>query len=690
MDTKSRSIKPALAFLAFVLGISLLVFSAAAYFLLFVTYRDSHYAQYFADALQSDYQQTTFFRSAISSRLYSLLDYAAAPEDSAGSPVDAEDYNLLFWVKKDGQTLLSNTNDLTSTQAPDGYNFLLYFDGSKVTIHKDGQEIDVYGDGMFRNTEEDWFVPGYTTGNTPYDPAYADITVCMAAAQTPVQYNTSYGLYSLVQDMRTVRAILIWLLIVPPIAGVALIILSIFWHRHKVRADRAIAWFTGHIWLEIKVLLLIPLCFLGAYAIVISINLLIQGYLHNSPPSYLSVPAVIWWCYFYLNDLRYNFGQLRIHSFCAACVRLLRRQELRWPVQQRMDRRSVLQFLLCIPFFLFCAIWVPWLYDYHFYSGLGPLLLAVLCLAGVGLIAAQLWLMKRNRIVTADMDRLLAYIKAAGEGQPVDTLPLPEDSDLLDAAQSLAHMEDGLRTALAGQMKSERMKVELIANVSHDLKTPLTSIISYTELLQQEPGLPEHVNDYIRILSDKARRLQTMVQDVFEVSKAATGNLPTHCRPIDFAKLLRQTLADMNEAIEASSFLLRVTLPEEPVWIEADGDRLYRVFQNLIGNALKYSLEGSRIYLQLMVEDAQAQAILQNTSRDELPSGVDLTERFVRSDASRTDGGSGLGLSIARTFTEACGGRFQVQTQADLFTATVAFPLTSKRPEADDTPAELS
>ena len=134
-------------------------------------------------------------------------------------------------------------------------------------------------------------------------------------------------------------------------------------------------------------------------------------------------------------------------------------------------------------------------------------------------------------------------------------------------------------------MRSERMKVELITNVSHDLKTPLTSIISYTELLQQEEGLPDHVQDYIRVLSDKSKRLQVMVRDVFEVSKAATGNLSVDIKPIDFVKLLRQTLADMGEAIEESGLALRPRLPESPVWIAADGDRLYRVFQNLIGNA---------------------------------------------------------------------------------------------------------
>ena len=141
----------------------------------------------------------------------------------------------------------------------------------------------------------------------------------------------------------------------------------------------------------------------------------------------------------------------------------------------------------------------------------------------------------------------------------------------------------------------------------------------------------------------------------------------------------------MDEAIEASPLSFVTQLPEQ-AWICADGDRLYRVFQNLIGNALKYALDGSRIYLTLSVEGDRAAAVIQNTSREELPYGVDFTERFVRGDQSRTDGGSGLGLSIARTFTEACGGSFSIRTQADLFTASVTFPLTQTRPQPEVSP----
>ena len=177
----------------------------------------------------------------------------------------------------------------------------------------------------------------------------------------------------------------------------------------------------------------------------------------------------------------------------------------------------------------------------------------------------------------------------------------------------------------------------------------------------------------IRILEEKSERLKNMVQDVFSVSKAASGQLAVEMEEIDFGKLLRQTLADMDGEIQKSPYKFKIDIPKEAVMVYADGDRMYRVFQNLIGNALKYSLEGSRIYISLKTEKNAAVADIRNTSRSELKQDVDFTARFTRGDESRTDGGSGLGLSIAKSFTEACGGTFEVETMADLFTVKVSF-----------------
>ena len=217
------------------------------------------------------------------------------------------------------------------------------------------------------------------------------------------------------------------------------------------------------------------------------------------------------------------------------------------------------------------------------------------------------------------------------------------------------------------------MKVELVSNVSHDIKTPLTSIISYVDLMNQEPDLPEHVKDYVKILESKSQRLKSMVQDVFEISKAASRQLPVNIDTLDLGKLIRQTLADMSESIERSTLSIKTRIPEEPVLIKADGQRLYRVFQNLLQNALQYSMEHSRIFITLETDGTLAAVSVKNISRYELPERIDYTERFVRGDESRSDGGSGLGLSIAKSFVEACRGSFRIDINADLFMVTVEF-----------------
>ena len=682
MDTKSRSIKPALAFLIFFLGVNLLLLGLTA---LSTAVRSQSW-QELADAFRSDYQQTLRFRQTMEGWFQRICERTFTENDQLS------DRNLLYYIQWEGETPYTNCPELSSGDLPEGYNFLLSFDGISVSIQKDGAAADVYGDGTYRD-ERQWFLPGYQ--NYPIPQRWTGLTLHLAAAERPTPYMLdqsdpenpavsycSSGLYSITQSLERQRAVLLTFLVLPLSVGCVLFVWYLLWRRHKAAADRAIAKLTGCLWPELKLALLVPYCALAFVALYVTACLLLgrgiaQLYV------YLLVPTALWCGYLYFNDLRYNFGRMKAKSPLLALGRALHARELRYSVGRRICRRSAMQFLLCIPFFLFCALTALVLLGLWVNSLPSLLLILVLVGTGLALITLQLRLMAQNRRTVADMDLLLARIQSAGT--EVDA-PLPEDSDLRGAADSLDQMEQRLRAAVEEQVKSEKLKLELITNVSHDLKTPLTSMVSYLELLRQEEGLPAHVKDYLRVLDQKTKRLQTMVLDVFDVSKAATGNLKLNVKPIDFTKLLRQTLADLDEDIKASGLPLRAALPEHPVWILADGDRLYRVFQNLIDNALKYALPGSRGYLNLTAEGDRAAALIQNTSREELPAGVDFTQRFVRGDQSRTDGGSGLGLSIARTFTEACGGHFAIRTQADLFTAEVSFPVTDARPETEDLP----
>ena len=397
---------------------------------------------------------------------------------------------------------------------------------------------------------------------------------------------------------------------------------------------------------------------------------LLREYLGELADHSLNVLVVFWGLYLLIfNDCRYNKKPWKQGVFA-----MLYAGELKYPLQRRLRRQArglaLALFLLgtlavCMSLLVFLVLapplWVLLLAE-------APFVLAAVLAAGILVRQRKLWV---------DFGAVAGQLETVRAGEIESDLTLQKDSDLYQMADDLNHIRQGLHQAVEERTRSERMKVELVTNVSHDLKTPLTSIISYTELLAQEPLEPP-ASEYVSILGEKAQRLKAMVQDVFEVSKAASGQLPVKLERLDYARLLRQTLADMAQAIEKSGLTLRAAIPETEVPITADSDRLYRVFQNLIGNALKYSLPGSRVYLSLTVEDGTATATVRNTSAAELKPGADYTARFVRGDESRTDGGSGLGLSIADSFTKACGGALTVTTQADLFTAEVVFPLAEE------------
>lgn len=422
----------------------------------------------------------------------------------------------------------------------------------------------------------------------------------------------------------------------------------------------------GELWIEVKALI-----FWG-----LPVLLMFVGFLTGSFWSLFSqgtgLTLCFWLFYFGFLDRTYNKGRQR--SLLRPFRESLQTRDLELPLQKRLVRRQWLAFAPCLLLLAVLVWFFLLLWDAMYWDAV-VLLLLLLLVCAVLALGFSLEYLKRNRRMAEDIGLLTDRIAEVRAGELSDYLELPEDTDLREAAENLNEISQGMEKALEERTKSERMKVELVANVSHDLKTPLTSIVSYIDLLEQEKNLPEHVKDYIRILGEKSERLKNIVQDVFEVSKAASGQLPVHLEELDFGKLLRQTLADMNIQIEKSELTLRTTIPEEPVLIQADGQRLYQVFQNLIQNALQYSLKGSRVYLTLMTQDGKACASVKNISAAELDTNTDFTERFVRGDTSRSDGGNGLGLSIAKSFTEACGGELQVKAEADLFVASVIFPV---------------
>ena len=251
------------------------------------------------------------------------------------------------------------------------------------------------------------------------------------------------------------------------------------------------------------------------------------------------------------------------------------------------------------------------------------------------------------------------------------------DDNFSNLAENINNIGEGLDKAIYNQLKSERLKSELITNVSHDLKTPLTSIINYIELIKKEEDIkPEHIKDYVNVLDSKSKRLKVLIEDLFEASKASSGNLELNMEKIDITQLLRQAIGEMEEKLSKANLDLKLRVPEEKTYIMADGKKLYRVLENLLSNISKYSLNNTRVYIDIIEEDDKVKLTMKNISSYELNfDPEEIMERFKRADESRNTEGSGLGLAIARDLVNAQGGRFEIDIDGDLFKSVVEFNL---------------
>ncbi len=254
--------------------------------------------------------------------------------------------------------------------------------------------------------------------------------------------------------------------------------------------------------------------------------------------------------------------------------------------------------------------------------------------------------------------------------------------DLKGHADELNNLGHAISTAVDERMKSEHFKAELITNVSHDLKTPLTSIINYVDLLKKVDIDNPKAAEYIEVLDRKSQRLKKLTEDLVEASKASTGNLTVNWERLDWAQLTDQALAECGERLDAQNLTVVRSLPGEPMWVEADGRHLWRVLDNLLTNCAKYALPGTRVYVDLRRSGEWAVLSVKNISRDALDMPAErLMERFVRGDESRNQAGSGLGLSIAQSLTELQHGRFEISIDGDLFKAIVTLPVAGERAE---------
>ena len=299
------------------------------------------------------------------------------------------------------------------------------------------------------------------------------------------------------------------------------------------------------------------------------------------------------------------------------------------------------------------------------------LLLAVLCRFFAGL--HQLRLVSR-KMAQGDLSVRVPAKKLWG--------PLREQGE------DLNRISEGMSAAVDERLRSERFKTDLITNVSHDLKTPLTSIINYVDLLQKQPLEPQAA-EYAAVIARQGQRLKKLTEDLVEASKASSGSLPVNAEPTDLAELLTQAVGEYAPRLEKSNLEPVLQLPGEPVWSMLDGRLTWRVVDNLLSNACKYSQPGTRVYVEAEQREGRAWLRVKNISRQQLNIPADeLMERFVRGDSSRTTEGSGLGLNIARSLAELQNGEFGLVIDGDLFKAWASFPLSAP-PVREEPPADV-
>lgn len=266
--------------------------------------------------------------------------------------------------------------------------------------------------------------------------------------------------------------------------------------------------------------------------------------------------------------------------------------------------------------------------------------------------------------------------KALAEGDLEYVAPkmkrLYTEQEIID---NIDHLSDGLHKAIEKSLYDERMKTELITNVSHDIKTPLTSIINYVELIKREEVDNEKVQHYLEVLDKKSQRLKQLTEDLVEVSRISSGNIELERVPIDFGELLRQAMGEFEDKFTEHELKMVERIPEEAHMIFADGRRTFRIMDNLLQNIYKYAMPGTRVYIDLTCENERVRLEIKNISKAPLNIEVsELMERFVRGDQSRTTEGSGLGLSIARDLVRMQDGEFQIYLDGDLFKVVIEFP----------------
>lgn len=363
--------------------------------------------------------------------------------------------------------------------------------------------------------------------------------------------------------------------------------------------------------------------------------------------------------FFYLSLIRrMRAGTLWSNSILYMVLKVARGVYENW----KMTGKVALIYAVQAGIVLVFAAW-----GYYYSQPLFLVILAILMgIVGIFVLKEQL---QKQKVIEG-----IEQIKAGNLEYKIETKELTGENKIL--SEGINSLGDGLEKAVDQSMKNERMKADLITNVSHDIKTPLTSIINYANLLENENIEDEKIQSYIHILKEKSGRLKQLTEDLVEASKISSGNITLEMVKINLVELVCQTGGEFNERFEERELTVYTKLPKEAVVIMADGRRIWRVLENLYNNVAKYALAGTRVYVEVEKQEEIAVFSIKNISTKPLNiPAEELTERFIRGDVSRSTEGSGLGLSIAENLTTLMGGTFEIVLDGDMFKVLITFPL---------------
>jgi len=666
-----------LAWLCFFIGLNIifLIIAAPLVLLINTTFNDFQYIDDFADlALSNNLQDSTLFKTILAEYMDTLLELSKRPGSVSGvdsyrikglSQLEYEYTNIACFVQnKDGVVIYDTLPEEAYDYKYD--NLLILQDNDlKLYISKDddllskyraGEISKYYGTSVYYNLSN----LRRNVENFKNKYIYSEDIKVVLAFRSDIE-NFPNSVFNMLHQVRLWIRIGAISLIVLIVFALFLIIYSSVKREDKRRFLRRYADSVAKIWFEVKVLVIIFVSFFSAQ--------FLDGVIyHYWSHSYIELAivfviliALFWFFYLVIKDLQYNKSEFFKQNSIRTLARVFRRLAKRLPFERRMLVGFWVFAVAELVLISLCVLTFP--------AGLLTVLYVI-----IGVVLFLVATLIFHKFIS-DVGGIVTQISRIKSGDLKTRIDLGDQSDLREHAENLNSIQSGMSKALEEQLASERLKIDLITNVSHDLKTPLTSIISYIDLLKKEE-LPPEATEYTEVLSEKADRLNTMIQDIFDVSKATSGNLDVEEEVIELGRLVDQTLADMQEKVEQSGLIFRVHHSDKPLYVRSDGQKLYRVFQNLIDNALSYSLDGSRVHIRLWSENSRAMVEIKNTSSHELNFTQDeITERFTRGDVSRTGEGSGLGLSIAQTFTEACGGTFKISTEYDDFKVRLTFDL---------------